>query len=104
MPIAYISVEVARDILDLFDEVKYKYVKYFLENYEDEECIEVEIEALEMKPDIWRKTRFRFDLPYEFSKTDKGELEVEVVKEYHNGSGVGLTMASIWEEVEEEEE
>ena len=98
-----ISIETAK-YLGLFDEVKYKYVKDFFDNNDDDDFIEVEVEAVDDDNDTWCKTIFKFEIPFDFGMCDKGILKVKTTKRYSGSSPIAMKMCEVWDSIEEEEE
>jgi len=93
-------------LLDLFDDVPYKYIKY--NNYDSDNCdsdeIGVTIEDLPYDMD-WCKTRFTFNLyGYTFPSGDDEYKEFVVEKVYRHYSTYHNTLSDILSFYEEEEE
>ena len=85
--------------LDLFDDIKYKYIKNFIKH--DDDDIKVEIEDLECDRVAWCKTRFKFEIDL---GSGNGILKIDLEKEYNSSSPYALMMMDLYEEEEEEEE
>jgi|TARA_E500000318_G_scaffold19533_1_gene20302 hypothetical protein len=90
---------------DLFDDIKYKYIKDIIEDDDDE--FVVEIEDLDCDRDGWCKTQFTFELTIDVSGgccpliVDK---KFVVEKEYDNSSAYALMMLKLIDEDEDEDE
>jgi len=101
------------ELLDLLDEIPYKYVKKFQEQYEKEDSFEIEIIDLSHNySSQWCKTEFIFELenieldtitgikPQLHTKT----IIFKVIKEYHCNSAFGWNMRNLHVDSESESE
>ena len=96
------------ELLDLLDDIPYKYVKQFQEKYENDDTIDIEIEDLSHNYSTqWSKTQFTFELeniPQDKYDLSMGTTIYKVIKEYHNCSASGYNMRNLYYETESESE
>jgi len=92
--------------LNLFDDIKYKYVKNLIEDGDDYD-VDVEIEDLDCDREAWCKTRFTFNLNIDVSGGSSPiivDRKFVVEKEYNGSSPYALMMCQLHEDEDEEEE
>lgn len=94
---------------DLFDNIKYEWLKEVLdpEMDRDEYDFDIEIESLGNDMPAWCTTRFSFELRQvdyiRFGETHYKTKTFKVDKEYNGSSATALKMCGIWQDITDQE-
>jgi len=93
---------------DLFDDIKYEWLKETLDPTmdKDEYDFEIEIESLGNDMPAWCTTRFSFELRQvdyiRFGETYYKTKTFKVDKEYNGSSATAAKMCGIWQNIEDQ--